>query len=105
MSYLSMYRGDDRELVVTASEDLTGAEVAFTARRYKRDEVPVISKTTAGGIAVNGSTATITIDAADTVDEEPGALFWDIEITDGTAKVHTVATGRLAILEDITRGS
>lgn len=105
MSYLSMYRGDDRELVVTASEDLTGAEVAFTARRYKRDEVPVISKTTAAGITVVGTVATITIDAADTVDEAPGALFWDIQITDATGKIHTVATGRLGILEDITHGS
>lgn len=105
MSYLSMYRGDDRVLTITASEPLTGAEIRFTARRYKADAEPIIEKTSAEGITLGdpATTAVITIDAADTVELDPVVLHWDIEITDATDKVHTVAAGRLAVIEDVTR--
>lgn len=104
MSYLSMYRGDDRELTITASEDLSGSTVRFTARRRRSDVAAVIVKSsTAGSIVISGMAATVTIDAADTEDQGRQALFWDVEVTDPAGKVHTVATGRLAILEDVTR--
>lgn len=105
MSYLSMYRGDDRELTITASEDLSDTTVEFTARRYLSDTTAAFVKSTAdGSITVSGTTATVTIDAADTVDEEPDRpLFWDVQVTDGDGKIHTVAAGRLALLEDVTR--
>lgn len=100
-----MYRGDDRTLTITASESLTGSELRFTARTRRGAEEAVIEKSSGEGIALGdpATTALITIDAADTVDLAPGALYWDIEITDATDKVHTVAAGRLAILEDVTR--
>lgn len=99
-----MYRGDDRELTITASEDLSGSTVQFTARRHLSDTTAVISKSTEdASIVVSGTTATVTIAAADTTDELPGALHWDVQVTDGEGKIHTVATGRLAIVEDVTR--
>jgi hypothetical protein len=106
MSYLSMYRGDDRVLVITADEALTGSEIVFTAKRRKSDTDPVITKSTTAGSIVIGdpaTTAEVTIDAADTEDLDPIALHWDIQVTDVMDKVHTVAAGRLAIVEDITR--
>lgn len=99
-----MYRGDDRTLTITASETLTGSEIRFTAKAHKRDTDAVISKSTTDGITIGdpATTADITIDAADTEGLEPVALFWDIEVTDGTGKVRTVAVGRLAVMADIT---
>ncbi len=107
MTYLTMYRGDDRDITITATESLQDADVVFTARRRKSDTEAVIEKSTTDTNIVIGddpfTTAVVTLDAADTVDLTPAALFWDVEVTDVDGKVHTVATGRLAILEDITR--
>jgi hypothetical protein len=105
MSYLSMYRGDDRVLDITASETLTGSTLRFTAKQRRTDTEAVIEKSTGDGITIGSpaTTASIAIDAADTEDLEPTVLFWDIEVTDVTGKVHTVATGRLEIHADVTR--
>lgn len=51
---------------------------------------------------IAGSTATITIDAADTEELEASRLYWDLEIVDGGGLVHTVATGVLNILPTVT---
>lgn len=105
MTYLSMYRGDDRELTITASEDLTGCDVRFTAKARPSSAMAVLEKSTdpGGGITIDTTTVTVAIEAADTVDLDPVALHWDVEIVDLADKVHTVAHGRLAILQDITR--
>lgn len=105
MSDLSMYRGDDRTLTITASEPLTGSDIRFTAKVSRADDEAVIEKTTGDGIEIGDpdTTATVTIDAADTEDLGPVNLRWDIEITDALGKVRTVAVGRLLILADVTR--
>jgi hypothetical protein len=107
MTILSMYRGDDRTLTITADESLTGSEITFTAKRRKRDDSPVlISKTTVDGITIGGdpdTSAIIALDAADTEDLDPGKLWWDIEIVDVLGKVHTVAEGHLRLLRDASR--
>lgn len=104
MSYLQMYRGDDRTLTITASESMEGADLRFTARHRRYDDDVVIEKAAVVGDDPFTS-ATVEIAASDTEDLEPDALYWDLELTDGTGKVHTVATGRLAILEDVSRAS
>ncbi len=107
MSYLSMTRGDDRTLTITASDSLAGSEVTFTAKRSRRDADvdAVIRKTTGAGVEIGtpDSTAVVTIDAADTEDLEPVALWWDVQIVDGDSLIRTVAQGRLSIAADITR--
>lgn len=102
MTYLAMHRGDDRTLEVTASEDLTGSELTFTARHRSYSDDIVIQKTSSNGITVNGQTATISIDATDTADLDPDVLYWDIQVVDTAGDTHTVATGRLAIKHDVT---
>jgi hypothetical protein len=105
MTYLSMYAGNDRELTITASEDLSGADVYWTARRRKRDTEPLLEKSTVAGISVNGAVATVALDREDTVDLDPVVAHWDVEVVDGSGDTHTVATGRLAIKRPITRRS
>jgi hypothetical protein len=103
MTDLSMYRGDDRVLTITASEALTGSQITFTARRRPGGAI-VISKTTDAGITIGepATTAVIALDAADTRDLDPCVLRWDIEVVDVTEKTHTVASGQLNIRADIT---
>lgn len=103
MTYLAIKRGDDRTLTVTASASMEGSDVTFTARhrRYSPDPAVITKTATVGPDPF--LTATITIDAADTEDLEPDVLYWDLQIVDGTDKTHTVADGRLAIEEDVTR--
>lgn len=105
MSYLSMFRGDDRTLTITATEDLAGSEIRFTAKQRRSDAVAVIAKSLGSGITLGNPTTTaeVVIDAADTDDLDPVALYWDVEVTDATDKIRTVASGRLAIREDVSR--
>lgn len=101
-----MTRGDDRTLTVTASASMEDADLRFTARRFRSDEAAVIEKTSDVVVGYDDPfSATITIDAVDTESLDPVALWWDLELTDSTGKVHTVASGRLAILEDVTRSA
>jgi hypothetical protein len=103
---LSMYRGDDRTLTITATEDMTGSEIHWTAKWSRSaDEPVVIGKSTAEGITIGGpgTTATVTIDAADTRDLDPGPLYWDVEIIDTLGRVRTVAAGVLDLKADVTR--
>ncbi|HET9667354.1 MAG TPA: hypothetical protein VFP09_11375 [Desertimonas sp.] len=104
MTYLAMTRGDDRVLDVTATEDLTGANLYFTVRhrRYTPDP-PLITKATDGdGIELGTpTTAEITIDAADTVGLDPDVGYWDLVVIDSADKTYTIASGRFAIVEDV----
>ena len=109
MSYHEIRRGDDRTLTVTASESMENADLTFTAKRARRDPDAdaVIQKTTGAGITIAGTpflTAEIVIEAADTddLDDVPVALHWDLQLQ-LASEVHTIAQGRLAVLQDITR--
>jgi hypothetical protein len=104
MNYLSMYRGDDRTLTITTTEDLSGSDIRFTARSRHGAPEPAILKQTGAGISLDeeGSSAVVTLDAADTADLDPCALVWDIQVVDGAGKTHTVATGWLVVLGDVT---
>ncbi len=105
MGDLAMYRGDDRQLVITASETMTGSVVRFTAKYARADELAAIEKSSdAGGIEIDDTVATVSIDAADTDSiATPKTLRWDVEVTDAFGSVRTVATGRLIINTDVTR--
>ena len=109
MSVLSIYRGDDRTLTITSSVALTGSEVTFTAKRSKldADEDAVIQKSTAAGVEIGDpdTAVEVTVDAADTEDLDPVALYWDVQAVDGSGNVRTVAAGRLVIKADITRSA
>jgi hypothetical protein len=103
---MSIHRGDDRSLTVTASASMQGADLTFTARHRRHSEEVLIEKISGDGITLGPdpfTTATITIDAADTEDLTPDVLYWDLQLVDSSDEVHTVADGRLAILEDVTR--
>ena len=113
MNDLQMFRGDDRILTVTVVDsgglvDLTDAVLRFTTKRKVSDSDTnaVIVKTTTDGIDTGEDptlgVATITIDAVDTVDEEPGRLHWDIQLTDADDKVRTVAKGTLTLVGDVS---
>lgn len=106
MTYLAMTRGDDRTLTVTASEDLDGADLEFTARRRPYSDI-VIHKRLGAGITLGDptTTAVVAIDADDTDDLTPDVLYWDLQVVDTANETHTVARGRLAIEPDITYGS
>lgn len=105
MTSLAMYRGDDRVLIITASEPLTGSEITFTARRRTTPRTPVIEKSVGAGVTIGepDTQAEVTIDAADTANLEPGVLRWDVEVVDAIGKTHTVAMGQLVIKADVTR--
>lgn len=103
MTYLSMTRGDDRVLEVTATESLDGSDVTFTARHRRYSEDAVILKTSPADITIAGPLASVTLAAADTADLDPDVLYWDIEVVDSGGSTHTVADGRLAIQGDVSR--
>lgn len=115
---LTMYRGDTPtwELAVTnaagAPYNLTGCTIRMMAKRAitDADSAAVLDLSTAGGeITITdaaGGRAEIVPPAADTAGliADVNALY-DVQITTGTSRVHTVASGRLLIRRDVTRTS
>jgi hypothetical protein len=99
-----MSHGNDRELTLVATETLDAADVYFTARRFG---VAVIEKSTvSGGVDVDGTAATVTIERADTIDLsawQTHVLSWDLEVVGGADDTHTVASGQLAIQPVVTQ--
>ena len=118
MTALEITRGDTRTLDVTCFQpdgvtalDITGFDLWWTAKRTTGDPDPgVMQKTTAtGGIAVTGAAsglATVTIDPADT-SALPGVtqLVWDLQARDPAGRIHTLASGTLTVLADVTRAT
>ena len=113
MNDLAMFRGDDRVLTVTIIDtegevDLTEAVLRFTAKRKigDSDANAVIVKTSTDGIDTGEDptlgVATIALDAADTVDEDPGRLHCDIQLIDSDDKVRTIWLGTLTLVADVS---
>jgi carbon monoxide dehydrogenase subunit G len=115
MTALSMTRGDDESFDVVVKTkagvvvDITGMDLRFTAKRRvsDTDAQAVISKTTGAGItttsAVNGA-ARIDVEAADTTAlTATTRLTWDLQGTDETGTVRTLARGGLRIEADVSR--
>ena len=109
---LEMYRGDSATIVVEITGAqlegavLEGAQLRFTAKRSINDEDAdaAISKTSDDGeITVEDNVVTIAIEPADTADMNRRSLVWDLQVTDASGQVVTVAVGNLRILADVSR--
>jgi hypothetical protein len=111
-----MFRGDNAafDLTVTKSSvpvDLSGCTLRFTAKLQKEDadSEAVISKVSsdADEILVTdapaGEATVFVIPADTTAITEQTVLFYDVQVTDGAGKVHTLVTGKLKIKLDVTR--
>lgn len=107
MTTLALTRGDNRTITVTASEDLDGSAIVFTARHRKDDVLHVIRKTseTDGGIELGdpSTTVTISLEPEDTANLDPCVLRWDIEVVDSDDDTRTVASGSLLVKGDVSR--
>jgi hypothetical protein len=86
--------GDEWSLIATAK-----------ASPAHPDARAVIQKATGAGITAAGSTATLDIVPADTIDLAPGRLFWDIQAQRIAEphEVRTVAFFDMLLVRDITR--
>lgn len=102
-SVLRIYRGDTPAWNADLGEDISGAEVTFTAkaRLADSDEDAVVQATIGDGISV--------VDAGrGWVIVRPGAIlerglyYWDLERTLDAASVRTVNAGTLLVLPDVT---
>lgn len=107
---LQAHRGDTIVLQVpvtrnAAALDVTGATFVLTAKQWKTDVTPLIQKTGAAIVVptpANGIVY-ITILPADTLAFEDTILLnTDVEMTESSGRVTTVAHGTLEILMDIT---
>lgn len=111
-----MYRGDTATFSVNVTYPngnvypLTGCTLFFTAKldNSQPDSEALISKvSTNGGIgiidAANGQAAVI-LDPADTNNLPTDVpLFCDVQLETPGGSIHTVAVGKLTLLEDTTR--
>ena len=105
---LTMTRGDTVTLTctLTDAEFADGDEVRWTAKRSIEDldSAAVISRS-GDQVTVDGATATVTINPADTVDLDPVVLRWDWQVTTATGDVYTLDAGTLTVRPDVTRSS
>ncbi len=113
---LEIFRGDDEVLDISFKQadgitalNITGATgIWFTAKSSSldTDAQALIQKTLGAGVTIVSAaagTATVTINAADTVAIEPSTLVWDAQIRDAAGKVRTAASGTLKVIADVTR--
>ncbi len=111
MSDLVLTKGDTRLLLVTATVDITGSALWWTAKRSRddADADAVLSKSTADGITITdgpAGEATIALAVADwDAVTAPDRLVWDLQERTVGAVVTTLATGWLVVLPDVRRGS
>lgn len=117
MTALSMTRGDDESFDVVVKTkagvvvDITDMDLRFTAKRAVSDldaDAVIVKTTEAGeGITVTSAVAgeaRIDIDAADTDGlTRTTRLIWDLQGTDQTGAVRTLARGTLRIAADVSR--
>jgi hypothetical protein len=110
---LDLIRGDTGEWDLTverngAAVDITGITARFMVKRSIDDANAdaLASLTVGNGITL---TAPLTGDLRVTLPAATSALFpvttlaWDLEITDGTGHVSTVAMGPLLVVADVSR--
>lgn len=109
-----------RRLVITVTDedgaavDLTGTELRFMVKRWKRDAdaAALISKSTSSGIAIaspqSGDTKgvayiALTGDEDGDTDVSAGAWYYELEATDSIGII-TLAAGRLTVIADLIEG-
>lgn len=115
MTPLSMYRGDSATFLVEVVDadgdpmDLTSWTLRFTAKANETDSdaAAFIVRTTGDGIATTGTTgeARISLVPGNTLAFPPQRLLWDLQATDGSGTVRTLADGTLFIRHDISNTS
>jgi hypothetical protein len=107
-----MFRGDTRTLTVTIKDrftgavvDLTGASIAWRmAKTADMGNSLTMSKSVGSGITVASPTsgvAVVTINPTDTSTLIPGDYYHDLTVTDASARVVTVLSGRARIKQDL----
>jgi hypothetical protein len=117
MSVLKMFRGDTRRYAIAvtrngSAEDLTGAQLWFTARPANDStDRYAIAKTIGTGLTVTnptGGLVTLQIDPADTAALSlvaPMTFVYDVQLKTVGNDVETIDSGTLIINPDVTKPS
>jgi hypothetical protein len=102
----TMTAGDSKTInvpVVTPADglpsDITGATITWKASK-SFVKTPILSKSTAAGIAITNGTGgifTITLAAADTVSVDPGDYYHEAQVTYSNGEVATVMRAVMTI--------
>lgn len=85
--------------------DLTSYTARSKARASLESNVIIWNLTNGNGITLGGATGeiTLTIDAADTADYEPGAVYvYDLELINGTT-ITRLIQGQVTVSGEVTR--
>jgi carbamoylphosphate synthase small subunit len=103
-----MVSGDTKDIVVTVLDEsdqvvpITAASVVFTLSK-NQFSAALVTKTTAAGIVISngpGGELTITLDTADT-ESLIGEHYYEVELTDVSNRVSTVAVGCIDIRKNV----
>lgn len=90
----TMIAGDDQDIIVT---DIKGVSFSgSTINWYLKQGNTVLSKSTSNGIAISGSTFTVSLTSADTASLS-GKYHHVVKVTDVLGKTKTAMTGDITI--------
>ncbi len=109
----TLIRGDsavleiDLTLAGEAYDAPDGTSFIFTAKQANSDDddSSAFQKTTGAGLTYEDSSATVVLVHIDTRDLSPQTLVYDIQATEPTGAVRTVARGLLVVTVDVTIGT
>ena len=100
-----IWQGDDLQLTfaVEGVDSLEGVNIRWGYAPLPGG-APLAVKTIASGIAVSGTTFTVTLEPPDTLNARPGNYFHEAEISDDT-QTRTIAIGTMTIRPAILKES
>ncbi len=109
---IKMYRGDSYPIVITISDSSTGSAIDITGYSFKltvnSDQNPTSTAnqqfTVDGVLDADPTTGKVSFTPTTTdTDITPGNYFYDIEMTDASGNVKTIAKSSFTISQDITK--
>jgi hypothetical protein len=102
---VALYAGDDFEMTVKVS-DANGNPVILTGTTPKSEiratQAATVVLATFTVTTVDPSTYKLTLTGAITA-ALPASAVWDLQVTDATSKVTTLAAGKVKVTAEVTR--
>lgn len=109
-SDISMYRGDDKSIVVTITQggtpvNITNSSVFFTinSARGATDAGSIYQKIVTSHSNPSQGETTISIPSGSSTSFTPGIYWYDVQLKQSTGSISTVVLGRFTVDADVTR--
>ena len=106
---LTIRTGDDESVTITFSDKATGSPINITGRTYRAQirrspaDATILATWTCAITSGAAGKLTLTLSDTTTATLSPGYAVWDLEETTSGGLVSTPLSGRVTIVQDVSR--